>query len=51
VEQYGRLDYGPESYPLMAIRSRDWRDICGRAETGGVHGYETTVVHGALPVC
>jgi len=23
VEQYGRLDYGPENYSLMAIRSRD----------------------------
>lgn len=49
VEQYGHLDYGAESYPLMAIRSRDWRDDLPIVLiTGGVHGYETSGVHGAL---
>ncbi|WP_166263865.1 M14 family metallopeptidase [Marinobacter caseinilyticus] len=49
VEEYGRLDYGPDSYPLMAIRSRDWRnDLPVVLVTGGVHGYETSGVHGAL---
>jgi len=49
VEQYGHLDYGSESYPLMAIRSRDWRDdLPVVLVTGGVHGYETSGVHGAL---
>lgn len=49
VEQYGHLDYGSESYPLMAIRSRDWRDdLPVVLITGGVHGYETSGVHGAL---
>ncbi|MFV8570870.1 M14 family metallocarboxypeptidase [Marinobacter sp. SBS5] len=49
VEQYGCLDYGTESYPLMAIRSRDWRDdLPVVLITGGVHGYETSGVHGAL---
>lgn len=49
VEQYGRLDYGPNSYPLMVIRSRDWRDVLPVVLiTGGVHGYETSGVHGAL---
>lgn len=49
VEQYGRLDYGTESYPLMAIRSRKWReDLPVVLITGGVHGYETSGVHGAL---
>ncbi|MBQ0832650.1 M14 family metallocarboxypeptidase [Marinobacter sp.] len=49
VEQYGRLDYGTERYPLMAIRSRDWRDdLPVVLITGGVHGYETSGVHGAL---
>jgi hypothetical protein len=49
VQQYGELDYPPERYPLYAIRSRGWH-----AErpvvliTGGVHGYETSGVHGAL---
>ena len=26
VVEYGRLDYAPDSYPLFAIRSRDWHD-------------------------
>lgn len=49
VEQYGLLEYGSESYPLMAIRNRDWRDdLPVMLITGGVHGYETSGVHGAL---
>ena len=49
VEEYGCLDYGTERYPLMAIRSRDWRDdLPVVLVTGGVHGYETSGVHGAL---
>jgi len=49
VTEYGRLDYSPDSYPLLAIRSRDWRDELPCAlVTGGVHGYETSGVHGAL---
>lgn len=49
VEQYGHLLYGSESYPLMAIRSRNWRDdLPVVLITGGVHGYETSGVHGAL---
>ena len=49
VVEYGRLDYGPDGYPLLAIRSRDWRDDLPTAlVTGGVHGYETSGVHGAL---
>lgn len=49
VVEYGRLDYPPDTYPLLAIRSRDWRDELPIAlVTGGVHGYETSGVHGAL---
>jgi hypothetical protein len=49
VIEYGRLDYPPDSYPLLAIRSRDWSDDLPCAlVTGGVHGYETSGVHGAL---
>jgi hypothetical protein len=49
VVQYGRLDYDPDVYPLFAIRSRNWRDDLPVAlVTGGVHGYETSGVHGAL---
>ncbi len=49
VATYGTLDYAPDIYPLMAVRSRDWRDDrpC-MLVTGGVHGYETSGVHGAL---
>lgn len=49
VVEYGRLDYGHESYPLLAIRSRGWNDgLPCVLVTGGVHGYETSGVHGAL---
>ncbi len=49
VQQYGRLEYGPDIYPLFAVRSADWRDELPIVlVTGGVHGYETSGVHGAL---
>lgn len=49
VVQYGRLDYHPDRYPLFAIKSRGWRSTLPCAlVTGGVHGYETSGVHGAL---
>jgi hypothetical protein len=49
VVRYGRLDYHPDRYPLFAIKSRGWRDtLPGVLITGGVHGYETSGVHGAL---
>ena len=49
VSQYGELDYSPDRYPLFAIRSRGWRDdLPVVLVTGGVHGYETSGVHGAL---
>lgn len=49
VLQYGSLDYPPDAYPLFAIRSCTWQDGLPVAlVTGGVHGYETSGVHGAL---
>ncbi|MDB6163627.1 MAG: peptidase [Xanthomonadaceae bacterium] len=49
VAEYGRLDYGHDSYPLFAIRSRNWDgNLPCALVTGGVHGYETSGVHGAL---
>ena len=49
VSEYGRLDYAPQTFPLFAIRSRNWRDdLPSVLVTGGVHGYETSGVHGAL---
>ena len=49
VVRYGALDFDPQRYPLVAYRSRDWRDDLPIVlVTGGVHGYETSGVHGAL---
>ena len=50
VEQYGELDYAQDGrYSLLAIRSRVWDDALPvMLVTGGVHGYETSGVHGAL---
>lgn len=49
VSEYGRLDYPSGSYPLFVIRSRNWRDDLPTVlVTGGIHGYETSGVHGAL---
>ncbi|MCI1709973.1 MAG: M14 family metallocarboxypeptidase [Chiayiivirga sp.] len=50
VQCYGEIDYPPDgSYPLLAIRNRDWSDdLPVVLVTGGVHGYETSGVHGAL---
>lgn len=49
VEQYGALSYDVERFPLYAIKSRNWsanKPVV--LVTGGVHGYETSGVHGAL---
>jgi hypothetical protein len=50
VQQYGELDYGADGrFPLYALRSTGWDDtLPGALVTGGVHGYETSGVHGAL---
>lgn len=46
---YGQLDYGTRRYPLYAVKSAGWRqDLPVALITGGVHGYETSGVHGAL---
>jgi hypothetical protein len=49
VTQYAQLDYAPDSYPLFALKTRPWReDLPTMLITGGVHGYETSGVQGAL---
>jgi hypothetical protein len=49
VEEYGRLDYPPDAYRLLAVRGRAPRaELPWVLVTGGVHGYETSGVHGAL---
>ncbi len=49
VVEYGALDYADEHFPLLALRSSPWDDGLPVAlVTGGVHGYETSGVEGAL---
>ena len=49
VAQYGALEYDIERYPLFVIKSKNWHDDKPTVlVTGGVHGYETSGVHGAL---
>ncbi|MEZ5460565.1 M14 family metallocarboxypeptidase [Dokdonella sp.] len=49
IAQYGELDYPEQKYPLFVIRSREFNDALPTVLiTGGVHGYETSGVHGAL---
>ena len=49
VDQYGQLDHDPARYPLLALRSMRWQaGLPTVLVTGGVHGYETSGVLGAL---
>lgn len=50
VAQYGHLEYPPDHYPLFSVRNLTWRDDRRAIAlvTGGVHGYETSGVQGAL---
>jgi hypothetical protein len=49
IEQYGALECDTERYPLMVVKNKAW-DAAKPAilVTGGVHGYETSGVQGAL---
>lgn len=49
VSSYGEVAYADERFALMAVRSRSWQPALPTVlVTGGVHGYETSGVHGAL---
>jgi hypothetical protein len=49
VAQYGQVEYHGEAYPLFVVRSRNWNVALPVVlVTGGVHGYETSGVQGAL---
>ena len=49
VVQYGALSHNPQKYPLFAVKSKHWEgDKPTLLVTGGVHGYETSGVQGAL---
>jgi len=49
VTQYGALSENPQLYPLFILKSKNF-DPAKKTVliTGGVHGYETSGVHGAL---
>jgi len=47
--QYGELNYALNEYPLFVIRTKHWlHNRHNVLVTGGVHGYETSGVHGAI---
>lgn len=47
--QYGELSHNPQRYPLYAFTSKDWQaNKPSILVTGGVHGYETSGVQGAI---
>mmetsp|Transcript_25537 Transcript_25537/g.43073 ORF Transcript_25537/g.43073 Transcript_25537/m.43073 type:complete len:326 (+) Transcript_25537:55-1032(+) len=49
VVQYGKLTLSVNDYPLFAVKTRDWDNAKNTIlVTGGVHGYETSGVQGAL---
>ena len=49
VIQYGALAIDEQRYPLFALKSKNWQtDKKTVLVTGGVHGYETSGVQGAL---
>lgn len=49
VREYGQITSAGESFALLAVSNRDWRPDRPRVlVTGGVHGYETSGVLGAL---
>ncbi len=49
VVEYGRVVSEGEAFPLFALKSRGWNTALPTVlVTGGVHGYETSGVHGAL---
>ncbi|WP_019613843.1 M14 family metallopeptidase [Psychromonas ossibalaenae] len=47
--QYGLLDYALDQYPLYAVTTRCWDNRKPTVLiTGGVHGYESSGVHGSI---
>ena len=49
IADYGMLEADGERFPLKVVRSRGWDDARPPlVVTGGVHGYETSGVRGAL---
>lgn len=52
IKQYGALPLNPSRYPLMSVQSKTFdADKPFILVTGGVHGYETSGVQGAIAFC
>lgn len=49
IKEYARLEYASATFPLFALLTQAWDKLKPNVLiTGGVHGYETSGVHGAL---
>ena len=49
VITYGALSHDPQRYPLLVVKSHNWQPTRPYLlVTGGVHGYETSGVQGAI---
>jgi hypothetical protein len=49
IQQYGALALNEKRYPLFLIKTKNWQENKKTVlVTGGVHGYETSGVQGAL---
>ncbi len=49
VEKYGALSIDKDRYSLLCVKPRNWdKNKPNILVTGGVHGYETSGVQGAL---
>ena len=49
IFEYGYLPINPDRYPLMAVKTQNWSNNKPTVLiTGGVHGYETSGVQGAI---
>ena len=49
ITRYGALSYAPERYPLYLLKTRSWASHKPNILiSGGVHGYETSGVQGAI---
>jgi hypothetical protein len=49
VIEYGKLSLDVNDYPLFGVKSRNWDNSKKTVLiTGGVHGYETSGVQGAI---
>ena len=52
VVPYGALSLDPARYPLFVVKTRRWEASKPSVlVTGGVHGYETSGVQGAILFC